>query len=136
MAKGTIGRIVQVAGAVVDVAFPQEELPEIYHALEVPREGSNGASRESLVLEVQQHTGDEWVRGVAMDSTDGLRRGMPVVDTGGPITVPVGPQTLGRIFNVLGRPIDNAGPVEAEAYYSIHRPSPSDTWNGRTVERI
>jgi F-type H+-transporting ATPase subunit beta len=125
MAKGTIGRIVQVTGAVVDVAFPPEELPEIYHALEVPRPGSNGASRESLVLEVQQHIGDEWVRCVAMDSTDGLRRGMQVMDTGGPIAVPVGPQTLGRIFNVLGRPIDNAGPVEAETYYPIHRPAPS-----------
>ncbi len=124
MAKGTIGRVVQIMGAVVDVAFPPGELPEIYHALEVPREGSNGAGAESTILEVQQHMGDEWVRCVAMDSTDGLRRGMQVIDTGTPIAVPVGPKTLGRIFNVLGRPVDNVGPVEAEEYYPIHRPAP------------
>jgi F-type H+-transporting ATPase subunit beta len=124
MAKGTVGRVVRVMGAVVDVAFPAEELPEIYHAVEVPRDGGNG-SGESLILEVQQHLGDEWVRCVAMDSTDGLRRGTRVIDTGAPISVPVGSKTLGRIFNVLGRPVDEAGPVEAEEYYSIHRPAPS-----------
>ncbi len=124
MAKGTIGRVVQIMGAVVDVAFPPGELPEIYHALEVPRDGSNGAGAESLILEVQLHMGDEWVRCVAMDSTEGLRRGTQAIDTGAPIAVPVGPQTLGRIFNVLGRPVDNAGPVEAEEYYPIHRPAP------------
>jgi F-type H+-transporting ATPase subunit beta len=125
MAKGTIGRVVQVTGAVVDVAFPPGELPGIYHAVEVPREGGNGTGAESLILEVQQHLGDEWVRCVAMDSTEGLRRGRQAIDTGGPITVPVGPKSLGRIFNVLGHPIDNAGPVEAEEYYPIHRPAPS-----------
>ncbi len=125
MAKGSNGQVVQITGAVVDVAFSPEELPEIYHALEVPREGGNGTGKESLVLEVQQHIGEEWVRCVAMDTTDGLRRGMRVIDTGGPIMVPVGPQTLGRIFNVLGRPIDNAGPVETEERYPIHRPAPS-----------
>ncbi|UCC86322.1 MAG: F0F1 ATP synthase subunit beta [Anaerolineales bacterium] len=124
MAKGTIGRVVQITGAVVDVAFPPGELPEIYHALEVPREDGNGAGAESLVLEVQQHLGNEWVRCVAMDSTEGLRRGVQAIDTGGPILVPVGPNALGRMFNVLGRPIDNAGPVEAEEYYPIHRPAP------------
>ena len=125
MAKGTIGRVVQITGAVVDVAFPPGQLPEIYHALEIPGEGGNGAGSGGLTLEVQQHLGDEWVRCVAMDSTEGMRRGVQAVDTGGPITVPVGPQTLGRIFNVLGRPIDNAGPVEAAEYYPIHRPAPS-----------
>ncbi|MDZ7337674.1 MAG: F0F1 ATP synthase subunit beta [candidate division KSB1 bacterium] len=120
MAEGTVGHIVQVLGAVVDVAFPTGQLPEIYHALEVARDG-----QEPLVLEVQQHLGDDWVRCVAMDTTDGLRRGMRVMDTGGPIKVPVGPKTLGRIFNVLGKPIDNAGPVEAEDYYPIHRPAPA-----------
>jgi F-type H+-transporting ATPase subunit beta len=124
MAKGTIGRIVQITGAVVDAAFPPGEMPEIYHAVEVPREDGNGAGAESLVLEVQQHLGDEWVRCIAMDSTEGLRRGVQVIDTGAPIMVPVGPDALGRIFNVLGRPIDNAGPVEAEDYYPIHRPAP------------
>jgi len=111
-------------GAVVDVSFPSGELPEIYYAVEVPREDGNGSGAESLVLEVQQHLGDELVRCVAMDSTEGLRRGVQAIDTGAPITVPVGPKTLGRIFNVLGRPVDEAGPVEAEEYYPIHRPAP------------
>jgi len=124
MAKGTVGQVAQVTGAVVDVIFPPGELPEIYHALDVPRDGDNGSGAGSLVLEVQQHLGDERVRCVAMDSTDGLRRGMQVIDTGQPISVPVGPKTLGRIFNVLGRPVDEAGPVEAEEYYPIHRLAP------------
>ena len=124
MAKGSIGRVSQVMGAVVDVSFPSGELPEIYYAVEVPREDGNGSGAESLVLEVQQHLGDELVRCVAMDSTEGLRRGVQAIDTGAPITVPVGPKTLGRIFNVLGRPVDEAGPVEAEEYYPIHRPAP------------
>jgi len=124
MAKGSIGRVSQVMGAVVDVSFPPGELPEIYYAVEVPREDGNGAGAESLVLEVQQHLGNELVRCVAMGSTEGLRRGVQAIDTGAPITVPVGPKTLGRIFNVLGRPVDEAGPVEAEEYYPIHRPAP------------
>ncbi|PWH17920.1 MAG: F0F1 ATP synthase subunit beta, partial [Ardenticatenia bacterium] len=122
MAKGSVGRIVQIMGAVVDVAFSPGELPEIYNALEVIRDGTDG--EEPLVLEVQQDLGNDWLRCVAMDSTEGLRRGMKVVDTGGPITVPVGECTLGRIFNVLGRPIDNKGPVEAQEYRPIHRPAP------------
>jgi F-type H+-transporting ATPase subunit beta len=124
MAKGTAGHISQVMGAVVDVAFPPGEMPKIYYAVEIPREDGNGAGAESLVLEVQQHLGDDLVRCIAMGSTEGLRRGMRAVDTGASITVPVGPSTLGRIFNVLGRPIDEAGPVEAEEYYPIHRPAP------------
>jgi F-type H+-transporting ATPase subunit beta len=107
-------------GAVVDVEFPTDELPEIYHALEIEREGD----QESLVLEVQQHMSNDIVRTVAMDATDGLRRGQAVIDTGAAISVPVGPATLGRIFNVLGRPVDNQGPVEADTYYPIHRPAP------------
>ena len=124
MAKGTIGQIVQIAGAVVDVAFPEGVLPEIYSALEVVRDDSNGGDTETLVLETQQDLGNEWVRCIAMGSTEGIKRGLKVVDTGGPITVPVGPATLGRMFNVLGEPIDNAGPVEAEERYPIHRPAP------------
>jgi len=125
MAKGTLGHIVQITGAVIDVAFPPGELPEIYSALEVTRDGNGSGDQQNLVLEVQQHLGDDWVRCVAMDSTEGLKRGMPVLDTGGPITAPVGEGTLGRIFNVLGRPVDNKGPVAADAYYPIHRPAPS-----------
>lgn len=119
MAKGTIGRVKQVMGAVVDVEFPAKELPGIYDALEISREG-----QEALVLEVQQHLGHDTVRTIAMDATDGLRRGATAIATGAPISVPVGPASLGRIFNVLGRPVDNLGPVEAAAYYPIHRPAP------------
>jgi F-type H+-transporting ATPase subunit beta len=119
MAEGNKGRVVQVMGPVVDVEFPPQALPEIYHAVEIPRNG------EKLVAEVQQHLGSGWVRCVAMDATDGLRRGMEAINTGKPISVPVGKATLGRIFNVLGEAIDDAGPVEAEEYYPIHRPAPS-----------
>ncbi|RKY66293.1 MAG: F0F1 ATP synthase subunit beta, partial [Candidatus Latescibacterota bacterium] len=109
-----------VIGPVVDVAFSDGELPSIYSALEVKR---NDGSK--LVLEVQQHIGEDTVRCVAMDSTDGLVRGMEVEDTGGPITVPVGPGTLGRLMNVVGEPIDELGPIEAEERWPIHRPPPS-----------
>jgi F-type H+-transporting ATPase subunit beta len=119
MAKGTQGTVVQIQGAVVDVAFPPEGLPEIFHAVEIPKDGE-----EKVVLEVQQHLGDDRVRCVAMTTTDGLRRGMAAINTGAPITVPVGPASLGRIFNVLGEPIDQKGPVEAATRYPIHRPPP------------
>jgi F-type H+-transporting ATPase subunit beta len=115
------GEIVQVKGAVVDVAFPPENLPELYNALEVPLDGEDG---DKLVLEVEQQLPDNWVRCVAMDTTDGLQRGMPVINTGKPITVPVGEPTLGRVFNVLGEPIDGKGSVEAEQEYPIHQPAP------------
>ncbi|GAB4516961.1 MAG: F0F1 ATP synthase subunit beta [Anaerolineae bacterium] len=126
MAKGSIGKIVQIMGAVVDVEFPPGEQPEIYHALTVERsDGSSDGNQPPLVLEVQRHMGNDWVRCVAMDTTDGLRRGMKVVDTGAPISVPVGHGTLGRIFDVLGHPIDLGGPVQADEYYPIHRPAPA-----------
>jgi F-type H+-transporting ATPase subunit beta len=118
MTKGAIGKVVQVQGAVVDVEFQPDELPEIFDALEI---GQNGSK---LVLEVQQHLGKNWVRCVAMHSTDGLPRGAEVLATGASISVPVGPPTLGRIFNVLGEAIDGRGPVEAEVYYPIHRLAP------------
>ena len=120
------GRIVQVVGAVVDVEFPAGHLPEIRFALEIVSPGQD-ESAGSLVLEVQQHLSGSVVRTVAMDTTDGLRRGQRVVNTGAPITVPVGEATLGRIFNVLGRPVDGRGPVEAEEHYPIHRPAPAFT---------
>ena len=118
MRKGAVGKVVQVQGAVVDVEFSPDDLPEIYDALEV---GCNG---NKLVLEVQQQPGNNWVRCVAMDTTDGLRRGTKAVATGASISVPVGPATLGRIFNVLGEPIDGKGPVETDVRYPIHRPAP------------
>src|SRR5581483_6176692 len=120
MATGVAGKVVEVIGAVVDVEFPAEQLPEIYNALEIPM--PNG---ETLIAEVQQHLGNNWVRAVAMASTDGLRRGTPATDTGAPISVPVGPQALGRIFNVLGQPVDGLGPVATDVRYPIHRPAPS-----------
>ncbi|MER3399774.1 MAG: F0F1 ATP synthase subunit beta [Thermoflexus sp.] len=119
MAKGSVGRIVQILGNVVDVEFPPEELPDIYNAIEIPRDGHR------LVLEVQQHLSGGVVRCIAMDTTDGLRRGMVAYDTGAPITVPVGEVALGRVFNVLGEPIDEKGPVRAQEYRPIHQPPPA-----------
>ncbi|MDP1547554.1 MAG: F0F1 ATP synthase subunit beta [Anaerolineales bacterium] len=113
------GRVVQILGGVVDVEFPAGSIPELYEAIEVDRE-----NQDTLVLEVQKHLGHNWVRTVAMDSTDGLQRGVPAKGTGAPISVPVGLTTLGRIFNVLGHPIDKKGDVEAASYYPIHRLAP------------
>jgi len=118
----SVGKIVQIIGPVVDVAFEDGALPAILNALDVERE-SKSASR--LVLEVQQHLGENTVRTVAMDSTDGLVRGMKVRNTGSPIMVPVGPGTLGRVLNVIGEPIDELGPVKADKMYPIHRPAPA-----------
>src|SRR6516162_11632204 len=117
MAKNSIGSITQVIGAVVDVKF-DGELPEILNALHAQNQG------KTLVLEVAQHLGEDTVRTVAMDSTDGLVRGGEAVDTGGPIEVPVGPETLGRIINVIGEPVDEKGPVKTTRTLPIHRPAP------------
>jgi F-type H+-transporting ATPase subunit beta len=125
----TTGRVVQVLGGVVDVEFPSENLPDIYDAVEVPREND-----DPLVLEVEKHLGDNWVRCVSMDTTDGLQRGVAAVATGAPIKVPVGPTTLGRIFNVLGHPIDEKGSVESDLYYPIHRPAPEFAEQSTRVE--
>ena len=118
MAKNNVGRVTQVLGAVVDVQF-EGELPFIQNALNA----KNGAN--TLVLEVAQELGEKTVRCIAMDSTEGMVRGSEVIDTGGPITVPVGPETLGRILNVIGEPIDERGPVGEKKRYPIHRPAPS-----------
>jgi F-type H+-transporting ATPase subunit beta len=116
MAKGSVA---QVIGTVVDVEFPPEELPAIYNAVEIAKDG------EKVVAEVQQHLGNNWVRCLSMSGTDGIRRGAEAVDTGAPIRVPVGPPTLGRLFNVLGEPLDELGAVKAEEAWPIHRPPPS-----------
>jgi F-type H+-transporting ATPase subunit beta len=113
------GKISQIMGAVVDVAFDGEHLPEIYNALEVDRDKD-----ERLVLEVALHLGENLVRTVAMDSTDGLTRGTLVKDTGEPISMPVGPETLGRLINVIGEVIDNKAPIKTDKRYPIHRPAP------------
>jgi F-type H+-transporting ATPase subunit beta len=117
--KERTGRVDQIIGPVVDVVFEGQDLPEIYHALEIDR-GKQGR----LVLEVQQHRGNDVVRTIAMDSTDGLVRGTEVKDTGGPITVPVGKGTLGRMMNVIGDPIDGKGKIESDVRLPIHRPAP------------
>ncbi len=117
------GTVEEIQGVVVEVAFPAEHLPEIYNALEITLERDGEDTK--LVLEVQQHLGDDRIRAVAMDATDGLARGVEVRDTGGPITVPVGDGTLGRIFNLLGEPIDEKGEVEFDERWPIHRPAPN-----------
>ena len=119
MAKGNKGSIVQIIGTVIDVEFPSDDLPEIYNALEVDNGG------QKLVLEVEQHVGNRWVRCLALGPTEGLARGTDVIDTGGPITVPVGPASLGRLFNVTGDPLDNLGDVKSEERWPIHRAPPS-----------
>ncbi|MGA2053023.1 MAG: F0F1 ATP synthase subunit beta [Opitutales bacterium] len=115
------GKIVQIIGPVVDVQFDETRIPEIYNAIEIA--GRTGANR--LVFEVQQHRGEGLVRAIAMSSTDGIVRGQEVVDTGAPISVPVGECVLGRIFNVIGEPVDQRGEVKFEKRYPIHRPPPS-----------
>ncbi|MDX6564269.1 MAG: F-type H+/Na+-transporting ATPase subunit beta, partial [Gaiellales bacterium] len=118
--KKNVGKIEEIQGVVIEAVFPDEHLPEIYNALHVDR-----GEGKVLVCEVQQHLGDDRVRAVAMDTTDGLARGVDVIDTGAPISVPVGEVTLGRIFNLLGEPIDEAGDIEVKERRPIHAPSPS-----------
>ncbi|MBI2304615.1 MAG: F0F1 ATP synthase subunit beta [Chloroflexi bacterium] len=118
MAEGTKGKVTQVIGTVVDIEFPPEELPALFNAIEIPREG------EKLVVEVEQHVGNNWVRCLSLGPTDGLARGTEAVDTGGPVSVPVGRPSLGRLFNVLGEPLDSLGAVEAKERWPIHRPAP------------
>src|SRR6516165_10613574 len=115
------GRIVQVVGPVVDVAFG-EPLPRIYNALTVEYKTPDGPAK--LTLEVQQHLGDDWVRTISMSGTEGLKRGIEVTDTGAPISVPVGDGIMGRVFDVPGSPVDERGPVRADKYYPIHRSAP------------
>ncbi len=119
-----VGKVIQVIGPVVDATFPPEQLPEIYNAIKI--QGQSGELKVELTAEVMQHLGDNTVRCVAMSSTDGLTRGMDAIDTGAPITVPVGQGTLGRIFNVLGKTVDNNNAeVQASDQWPIHRPAPS-----------
>jgi F-type H+-transporting ATPase subunit beta len=130
------GKIVQVIGPVVDVEFEPGKLPPIYSALEVPGAGSTDifAYSAKLVLEVAQHLGESQVRTVAMAATDGLTRGMPVNDTGGPISIPVGKETLGRIINITGEPVDKMGPIKSTKFYPIHRPAPAFDQQSTKVE--
>ena len=121
----TTGKVIKVAGPVVDVQFSEGRLPKIYNAIRITSEGFDVPAPIDIICEVQQHIGEGRVRTVAMQPTEGLVRGMPAEDLDEPITVPVGPQTLGRILNVLGEPVDKKGPVETEKRHPIHRSAPS-----------
>lgn len=128
MAEAT-GRVVQILGGVIDAQFPENDMPEIYDAVEIQRPG-----QAPVVVEVQNHLGGGQVRGVALDATEGLKRGMEIVNTGAPITVPVGQATLGRMFDVLGNAIDGLGPVKSDVSYKIHRPAPAFEEQSTSVE--
>ncbi len=123
--KNNFGQVVQISGPAVDVQFEESRMPSIFQALRVTSEGFDVPSPINVVLEVQQHIGDGRVRCVAMEATEGMVRGMKVIDTGAPIMVPVGRETLGRILNVIGEPVDELGPVNAKTHLPIHRPAPS-----------
>ena len=127
MAKG---KIVQVIGTVVDIEFPPDELPALYNAVEIETDSGK------IVLEAQEHIGNNWVRCLALSPTDGLQRGAEAVDTGEALSVPVGKATLGRLFNVMGEPIDNLGPVKAKKHWPIHRPAPSFQDQETTTEML
>jgi F-type H+-transporting ATPase subunit beta len=118
------GKLIQVIGPVVDIEFGEGHLPEILHAIRIPRTTTEGVEEE-LIVEVQQHLGEDRVRAIAMDSTDGLVRGMDCLDTEQPISVPVGPETLGRLINVIGNGIDGLGEIKTEKRFPIHRPAPA-----------
>jgi len=124
------GRVVQIMGTVVDVEFPPDKLPSVYNAIEIPHDGSK------VVLEVQQHMANNWVRCLAFAPTDGLQRGMEAIDTGAPLSVPVGRATLGRLFTVLGEPLDNLGPVKTEEKWHIHRPAPPFREQETTIQML
>ena len=127
MAKG---KVAQVIGTVVDIEFPPDELPALYNAIEIPRDGGK------IILETQHHVGNNWVRCLAMTPTDGLERGAEAIDTGAPIAVPVGKATLGRLFNVMGEPLDELGEVKAEEHWPIHRLPPSFEEQETTTEML
>ena len=124
--KQKVGKVVQVIGPVIDIEFADGQLPDIYNAVHIVSDGTGGSSKVDIVCEVEQHLGENRVRTVAMQATDGLQRGMTAEDLGGPISVPVGPQTLGRVLNVLGEPVDFPDrPVLAKERWPIHRPPPT-----------
>jgi len=120
-----VGKIIQVSGTVIDIEFPREKVPHIYNELLIQVPAQNSSSAHTTSVEVEQQLGDGIVRCIALENTFGVSRGLPVIDTGGPIRVPVGPQTLGRVFDVLGRPIDELGPVETQNTLPIHRDPPA-----------
>ena len=122
---GSVGRVVQVIGPVVDVEFKGQELPEIFNAIRITSEGFDTPIPIDIIAEAEQHLGEDKVRCVSMFPTDGLARGMKAVDLDSPIQVPVGEETLGRVINVIGEPVDHLGPIKTKIKYPIHRPPPS-----------
>src|SRR5512142_175725 len=120
-----VGKVVQVAGPAVDCEFPEGRIPLVYTAIRVTSEGFDTPDPIDIICETQQHIGEGRVRTVALQPTEGLVRGMKAISLGRPVEVPVGPETLGRVLNVIGEPVDNMGPVEAKTFFPIHRPSPS-----------
>src|SRR5690349_10273816 len=129
-----VGKVIQIAGPAVDVQYTAEAMPPIYQSIRVISEGFKVPSPIDVILEVQQHIGEGRVRCVAMQPTDGMVRGMKAIDLGGPIRVPVGKETLGRVMNVIGQPVDNLGPIEAKEVAPIHRPAPSFEEQATTAE--
>src|ERR1700758_48345 len=120
-----IGNVIKVSGPAVDVQFDEAKIPPIYQALRVVSDGFTVPTPINVILEVQQHLGEGRVRCVAMEATEGMVRGMKAIDTGGPITVPVGRETLGRVLNVIGEPVDQLGPINAKEKRPIHRQAPA-----------
>src|SRR6478735_6629668 len=129
-----IGHVIQITGPAVDVQFTEAAMPPIYEALRVVSDGFNVPRPINVVLEVQQHLGEGRVRAIAMEPTDGMVRGMKAIDLGGPISVPVGHGTLGRVMNVIGEPVDNLGPISAQERHPIHRPAPLFDEQATTAE--
>src|SRR5215469_11716175 len=129
-----VGQVIQIAGPAVDVQFSEAHLPPIYSALRVTSEGFNIPVPLDVILEVEQQLGEGRVRCVAMEPTDGMVRGMKAIDLGGPISVPVGKATLGRVLNVIGEPVDKLGPVDGSKRLPIHRPAPSFEEQSTTAE--
>jgi F-type H+-transporting ATPase subunit beta len=128
------GRVIQVTGPAVDVQFEEATMPPIYEALKVVSDGFTVPVPINVILEVQQHLGEGRVRCIAMEATDGMVRGMKVIDQGGPISVPVGPGTLGRVMNVIGEPVDQLGPIKFTERLPIHRPAPLFDEQATTAE--
>src|ERR1700745_2391780 len=129
-----IGHVVQITGPAVDVQFTEAGLPPIYQALRVVSDGFNVPQPINVILEVQQHLGEGRARCIAMEATDGMVRGMKAIDLGGPISVPVGHGTLGRVMNVIGEPVDQLGPIEYKERMPIHRPAPAFDEQATTAE--
>src|SRR5664279_687267 len=123
--SGVIGKVIQVTGPAVDIQFADQQIPSILTAVHIDSEGFDSPTPIDVTVEVMQHLGEGRVRGIALEPTDGMVRGMKAVSTGAPITVPVGKETLGRVLNVLGQPVDKMGPVNTEHHYPIHRLAPA-----------